>query len=230
MARCWGPPRILAGGPGGLTCTVVALAALVAGCSGDEPEAAPATTTTTPPASAVTSAAGTVSPTTTAPAFDCGAVDTARTALDDAYARELDRLDVDRGDPRAQSVYALVTTAQGPAYYTAVLAAAPADLRADAQVVLDYYERLSQQVGVLDVADGSERALADAVDRLDDATLALDPSPAATAGASDVVVAQERLEAGVERSCSGPDAASPTSSAPTSPATTPPEGGTATTS
>jgi hypothetical protein len=207
-----------AAGPVLLTCAVTAVALLVAGCSGGEPDAPEASTTTVPPSPAATSAAATASPTTSVPAFDCQAVDAAQDALDGAYAAELDRLDVHRGDPRAQAVYALVTTTQGPAYYAAVLAAAPEELRADAQQVLDYYRRLSAQVGDLTVDSGSERALADAMDRLDDATVALDPSPAAGSGGSQVVAAQERLQAGVERSCAGAGAtptssgASPTSS------------------
>jgi len=206
-----------AAGPAFLTCAVAATALLLAGCSADEPDTPDATTTTVPPAPAATSAAATASPTTSVPAFDCDAVDAAQDALDGAYAAELDRLDVHRGDPRAQSVYALVTTTQGPAYYAAVLAAAPQELHADAQLVLDYYQRLSAQVGDLDVDSGSAQALADAVDRLDDATVALDPTPAAGSGGTEVVAAQARLQAGVERSCSGSAATSTSSGPPSSP-------------
>ncbi|NIZ89595.1 hypothetical protein [Kineococcus rubinsiae] len=212
MARREGPRCGPAGRPVLLTCAVATAVALLAGCSADEPDAPPATTTTVPPSTAVASTPVTASPTTSVPAFDCAAVDTAQQELDRAYADELDRLDVHRGDPRAQSVYALVTTTQGPAYYSAVLTAAPAESREDAQLVLDYYERLSAQVGDLDVDSGTEEALGDAMDRLDDATVALDPSPA---GGTEVVAAQERLQAGVERSCSGPGASSsPATSSP----------------
>jgi len=226
VARSGVSRRGVAAGPALLTCAVTAAALLVAGCSADEPDAPDASTTTVPPAPAATSAAATASPTTSEPAFDCGAVDAAQDALDAAYAAELDRLDVHRGDPRAQSVYALVTTTQGPAYYAAVLAAAPQELRADAQLVSDYYRRLSAQVGDLDVDSGSEQALADAMDRLDDATVALEPTPAAGAGGTEVVAAQARLQAGVERACSGTGAtsssASPSSSGPSSaPASSP---------
>ena len=210
-----------------LTCAVAAAALLVAGCSGEEPDAPDAGTTSVPPSPATTSAAVTGSPTTSVPGFDCDAVDAAQDALDGAYAAELDRLDVHRGDPRAQSVYALVTTTQGPAYYAAVLAAAPEELRGDAQQVLDYYRRLSAQVGDLDVDSGSEQALADAMDRLDEATVTLDPSPAAgTGGGAEVVAAQARLQAGVERSCTGPGASASPTASPTSATTS---GGPATT-
>jgi hypothetical protein len=202
-----------------LTCAVAAVALLAAGCSRDAPPAPDASTTTVPPSPAATSAVATTTPTESVPAFDCDAVDAAQDALDGAYAAELDRLDVHRGDPRAQSVYALVTTTQGPAYYAAVLEAAPQELRADAQLVLDYYRRLSEQVGDLEVDSGSEQVLADAVDRLDDATVALEASPAAGTGGTDVVAAQSRLQSGVERSCSGPDAPSP-SPTPSGPAST----------
>jgi len=224
VARSGVSRRGAAAGPALLTCAVAAAALLLSGCSDDAPPPPDAATTTVPPSPAATSAAATASTTTSVPGFDCHAVDAAQDALDGAYAAELNRLGVHRGDPRAQSVYALVTTTHGPAYYAAVLAAAPRELQADAQLVLDYYQRLLEQVGDLTVDSGSEKALADAMDRLDDATVALDPSPAADAGGTQVVAAQARLQAAVERACSGGGAGS--SSATTSPSSPAPSSAT----
>ena len=196
---------------------VLCAGALAAGCSGGgeaAPAPAPATTTTLEPTSSP--AAGTGTPTASAPAFDCPVVDAAQEQLDGAIGAELDRLDVDRGDPRAQSVYALVTTREGPAYYAAVLAAAPPELGEDARLVLDYYRRLALAAGPLDPGTGSTADLTAAVTALDRAAGAVD-DPAAGAA---VVDAQERLQAALGRACSGGSAT--TSPATTSPATTGP--------
>ncbi len=189
--------------------------ALAAGCSGgDEASPAPATTTTLEPTSSPAASTGT--PTAPAPAFDCPVVQEAQEELDGAIGAELERLDVDRGDPRAQSVYALVTTREGPAYYAAVLAAAPPELDGDARLVLDYYRRLAQAAGPLDPGTGSTADLTAAVDALDRAAGAVDDPAAGTA----VVDAQERLQAALGRACSGGSAT--TSPATTSPGTTGP--------
>lgn len=180
----------------------MALGALLAACGGDEaPDPSPTTTTTSPTASPTTTPAGTTdSPTSTGPAFDCPPVQAAQQALDEAYAAELDALDIRRGDPQAQSVFTIVTTNQGPAYYAAVLAAAPPESSQDAQLVLDYYQRLSAQTGVLDAGTGSAEDLATAMNALDEAGLVVNPD---LADASAVVDAQERLQAAVEAACSG---------------------------
>lgn len=174
--------------------------ALVACSSDDDAAPAPTTTTTTPDTASSTSP--TASPTDDVPAFDCPTVDTAQQQLDQAFADELSRLDIGRGDPRAQSVYALVTTTEGPEYYSAVLAAAPPELAADAQSVLDYYQRLADEVGTVDTGEGSTEDLTAAMTRLDDATAAIDDPSAGTA----VVEAQERLQTAVQKSCSGSSA------------------------
>lgn len=185
----------------------------LAGCtSADAPVPAATTTTGSPD-----TAGATVSPTTATPAFDCATVGTAQQELDEAFTDELSRLDIGRGDPRAQSVYALVTTTQGPEYYSAVLAAAPPELGADAQSVLDYYQQLADRVGTVDTGDGSTEALTAAMTRLDDATAEVDDPTAGTA----VVEAQERLQAAVQQSCSGAETATATGS-PTDTATTGP--------
>ncbi len=177
--------------------TAAAAVVALAGCSGDEVLTPAPTTTTVEPTS---SPSGTTStPRQSEPAFDCPAVRAAQDELDSAFTAELERLDVPRGDPRAQSVYALVTTEQGPAYYAAVLAAAPDELSADARLVLDYYQRLALAAGDLDPGTGSAADLTAAMAALDDATAAVD----GTAAGTDVVAAQERLQGAVERSCSG---------------------------
>ncbi|NAZ76560.1 hypothetical protein GTQ99_14205 [Kineococcus sp. T13] len=182
----------------------VGLAALLAGCGGEEaPDPSPTTTTTRPTGTATSSPSATASPSPTGPGFDCASVDAAQGALDDAFAAELDRLDIGRGDPRAQSVYVLVTTSEGPAYYAAVLAAAPPEQAADAQLVLDYYQRLAARAGALDAGDGSTEDLLTAMDRLDEAAAAVGADPAA---GTRVVDAQERLQAAVEAACTSPTA------------------------
>ena len=193
----WGPRRSLLGLTG---CALVA-GPLLLGCGGsDTPDPTPTTTTTTATVPATTPVTGPTSsgPTSSAPAFDCASVDAAQDALDAAYAAELDRLGIGRGDAQAQSVLTLVTTTEGPAYYAAVLAAAPPAQSADAQAVLDYYQRLAARAGDLDAGSGSAEDLAAAMDRLDEATLAVSPD-ADTAGR--VVATQERLRAAVERDC-----------------------------
>jgi len=185
-------------------------AVLLAGCGGSEaPDPAPTTTTTTPTTSPSTA---TQSPTSSGPSFDCASVRTAQDALDEAYSAELDEVGIRRGDPQAQSVLTIVTTNEGPTYYAAVLAAAPPDASADAQAVLDYYQRLAEAAGPLDVGTGSAEDLAAAMDALDDATLSVNPDASA---AAEVVAAQERLQAAVEADCS----ASPTETATTTTAT-----------
>ena len=193
--------------------TALAAAGALAACGGGQaPDPAPTTTTADPAPVSTTSTAA--APTSSGPSFDCPSVQSAQTALDDAYGTELDRLGIKRGDPRAQSVFTIVTTDEGPAYYAAVLAAAPPEASADAQVVLDYYTRLATEVGDLDVGTGSAEDLARAMDALDAAGAAVTPDPAA---ATAVVQAQERLQADVDRACSG---SSPSSSAPGTSTTT----------
>lgn len=178
------------------------LFALVAACGGDDaPDPSPTTTTTSPTASPTTTPSeASDSPTATGPVFDCAPVQAAQQALDEAYGTELDELGIRRGDPRAQSVFTIVTTNQGPTYYAAVLAAAPPESSQDAQLVLDYYQRLSAQTGVVDPGTGSAEDLSTAMNALDDAGLAVNPD---LADATAVVDAQERLQAAVEAACAG---------------------------
>ncbi|WP_432523834.1 hypothetical protein [Kineococcus sp. SYSU DK006] len=199
------PARRRAAGPAPL---VLGLAALLAGCGGEDvPDPSPTTTTTRPTGTATSAPATTTSPSPTGPGFDCPSVDAAQSALDDAFAAELERLDIGRGDPRAQSVYVLVTTSEGPAYYAAVLAAAPPEQAADARLVLDYYQRLAARAGALDAGDGSSEDLVTAMDRLDEAAAAVSTDPAA---GTQVVAAQERLQAAVEAACASPTASTST--------------------
>ncbi|WP_380173891.1 hypothetical protein ACFEMC_04125 [Kineococcus sp. DHX-1] len=188
--------------------SALAAAAAVGACSGGgEPDPAPTTTTVEPAPVSTTSASPAA--TSSGPVFDCVSVQAAQTALDDAYASELDRLGIKRGDPRAQSVFTIVTTNEGPEYYAAVLAAAPPDATADAQVVLDYYTKLATQAGTVDVGTGSAEDLGKAMDALDAAGAAVNPDPSA---ATSVVQAQERLQADVDRECSGAATSTGTSS------------------
>ena len=195
----------------------MALTALLVACGGEDvPDPSPTTTTTSATTPTTTPAEATTGPTQTAPAFDCGPVQEAQQALDEAYGTELDELGIRRGDPRAQSVFTIVTTNQGPAYYAAVLAAAPPESSQDAQRVLDYYQRLSAQTGVVDPGTGSAEDLATAMTALDEAGLVVNPD---LADATAVVDAQERLQAAVEAACTGsgatgsapPETPSPTS-------------------
>ncbi|GAA0298506.1 hypothetical protein GCM10009528_14380 [Kineococcus aurantiacus] len=185
----------------------------LAACGGGAPDPAPTTTTasaaptTAPTTATVTSASA--GPTSTGPGFDCPSVQAAQEVLDEDYSAELDRLGIKRGDPRAQSVFTVVTTNEGPTYYAAVLAAAPPEATPDAQVVLDYYARLATQVGTLDAGTGSAEDLAAAMDALDEASVVVNPDPAA---ATRVVEAQERLQAAVEQACA--EASSSPSSTP----------------
>ncbi|PRY11115.1 hypothetical protein [Kineococcus rhizosphaerae] len=178
-------------------CCALGAAGLLTGCgAGDEaPDPAPTTTTASPVSSSGTPTAG---PTSTGPAFDCASVRSAQEKLDADYSDELDRLGIKRSDPRAQSVFTVVTTNEGPTYYAAVLAAAPPDATPDAQLVLDYYTRLATQVGTLDPGTGSTEDLAKAMDTLDEAGLVVNPAADA---ATTVVEAQERLQAAVEKDC-----------------------------
>ena len=189
-----------------LTLTLT-LCLTVAACSGDDGAAPAPTTTTTSPVETTSTAP----PATSVPAFDCGPVTAAQQQLDDAFADELSRLDIGRGDPRAQSVYALVTTTQGPEYYSAVLAAAPPELGDDARTVLDYYQQLADRVGTVDTGDGSTEALTAAMTRLDEATAGVDDPTAGTA----VVQAQERLQVAVGQACSGDTPAASATASPT---------------
>lgn len=197
--------------------TALAAAAAVGACGGGdggEPDPAPTTTTVEPAPVSTTSSP---SATSSGPVFDCASVEAAQKALDDAYASELDRLGIKRGDPRAQSVFTIVTTNEGPEYYAAVLAAAPPDATADAQVVLDYYTQLATRAGTLDVGTGSAEDLGRAMDALDAAGAAVNPDPSA---ATSVVQAQERLQADVDRECSGAATSTSTTSSTSASSTT----------
>ncbi|MEZ0165331.1 hypothetical protein AB2L27_11235 [Kineococcus sp. LSe6-4] len=188
---------------------VTALTGLAACGGGDEPDPAPTTTTVTPtstPTTPGTSAPATA--TSSGPGADCGAIRSAQAELDAAYDSELERLDIGRGDPRAQTVFTIVTTTEGPEYYADVLDAAPPQAQDDAQVVLDYYTRLAERVGTLEAGTGSAEDLARAMDALD---AARDPDPSA---ATEVVQAQERLQAEIERACAGTPADASPSEAP----------------
>ncbi|GAA4988873.1 hypothetical protein [Kineococcus glutinatus] len=198
----------IAGERAGGALTAAGLLLLAAtGCTGGDPGG---TATTSAPQAAPTTSAGGVAPAGTDPPtaqatavdVDCAAVSRAREDLDDAISDELDRLGVGRSDVRAQAVSALVTTQRGPDYYAAVVAATAAGTRADAELVLGYYRRLAAEVGALDVGSGAAAELAAAMQRVDSATAAAE-DPA-------VLLAQERVQAAIERACRGGGTASAT--------------------
>ncbi len=200
-------PRSTRRAPALLAAALVATAAVSACSVGDEPAPAPTTTTVQP--GPVNTPSSSPTATSSSPTFDCPSVQTAQAALDGAYGAELDRLGIDRGDPRAQSVFTLVTTDEAPEYYAAVLAAAPPEASDDARVVLDYYTQLASRVGTLDVGNGSVEELATAMAEIDAAGEAVNPDLSA---ATAVVQAQERLQAQLDRDCSGSPGAGPSES------------------
>ncbi len=190
---------------------VLAAAVLAAGCGSGDPDSPAAPTTTTAPASTTSTTPPPDSPTGTPGAdgeggVDCAAAQEAQQGLDDAYSARLDELGIGRGDPRAQTVYALVTTTEGPAYYSALAEAVPPELTGDAQRVLEYYEQVAAAVGEVDYGDGSRDALARAGEDLATATegVAGDPETGTA-----VVQAQERLQSEVQRACADGGTAGP---------------------
>ncbi|MFB9376010.1 hypothetical protein ACFFKU_16140 [Kineococcus gynurae] len=191
---------------------VAGAAGAVVACTG--PTAPPsdtgtvAATTTTPapdPGSATTTGAGTGATATPGgtSGLDCAAVASAQRVLDEEFSRTLDELGISRGDPRAQSVYALVTVQDGPDYYAAVVDAADAEHLPDARLVQAYFARLAAAAGDVSLGDGSTQALTAALDRLDEAGASLaGTDPAAPSGA-DAVAAQQRLQQAVDTACAG---------------------------
>ncbi len=182
------------------------------GCGSADPDSPAAPTTTTAPASTpVTSSAPAGSPTATTGTdgeggVDCAAAQEAQQELDEAYSAQLDELGIGRGDPRAQTVYALVTTTEGPDYYSALAAAVPPELADDARRVLEYYEQVAAAVGEVDYGDGSRDALARAGNDLAAATEGVVGDPETGTA---VVQAQERLQSEVQRACADGGTATP---------------------
>lgn len=176
----------------------LALVAATTGCTddGDAPDAGPTTTpppaTTSPPTTGATATA-------TGDGLDCDAVEQARQDLTDATNAELDRLGVDRSDPRAFSVQVLVTSQQAAEYWTTLRDAVPpsrTDLLADADTVVSYWEPLNEELDSITIADGDEASVQEATDRY------LEISAAHPV--DDVLPAQERLTAGIEEACAEP--------------------------
>jgi hypothetical protein len=133
--------------------------------------------------------------------IDCAAIEQARRELVDVSNAELERLGIDRSDPRAFRVQALVTGQQSAQYWTAVRDALPeaapdvAGLRAAAETVVAYWQPLDARLDAIEVTDGSEAAVQQATDRYVEIT--------ATSPDEAVLPAQERLTAGIDSACAG---------------------------
>jgi hypothetical protein len=179
----------------------VAALALVGGCTGGDGAADAGPTPSAPAASTpATSAPATTAPsgeaTGTAGQVDCAAVEQARRDLTDTTNAELERLGVDRSDPRAFSVQVLVTSQNAAEYWTAVrdaLAEDATELRAAAGTVVGYWQPLDDQLDAIEIPDGSEASLKAATD----AYLEISGSNPD----DEVVPAQDRLTSGVDSAC-----------------------------
>lgn len=177
-------------------CAVAALVALVAaGCSADDGDGQARPAPTTSRGTTTTS-----SPTSSAPAdgpFDCPAVSTAQQALNDAGTAALERLGIDRGDPRAFSVTVLVASQEAHEFWQAVRGAARGPLeeqqQADLDVVTGYWAGLDEALDAIEVADDSQAAVRAAASDL----------AAVTADATDEALApaQQRLQDTLASTC-----------------------------
>jgi hypothetical protein len=167
---------------------------VLGGCSDGSP--APAPEPSRPTASGPTSATPEPSESGSAAAVDCAAVDDAGQALQDAVNSELKRLGIDRSDQRAFQVTLLVTSQQSKEYWTAVRDAVPADeadLHADADTVVAYWAALDADLDAIEVADGGEAAVQDAMDRFAEVSNAHPDT--------DVTPAQDRVLGAVRAAC-----------------------------
>lgn len=175
---------------------VVAAVAL-AGCTGD-PGTAPSPGPTGPTGTAPTSETAPGPTTTTAPPadVDCEALTAARERLTAATNAELERLGIDRSDPRAFSVQVIVTSQQAAEYWAAVRDAVgpgEAELRADADTVVAYWEPLDDDLDAISLPDAGEASIAEATQRYVEIS---EQHPD-----DQVVPAQERLTAGLDAAC-----------------------------
>jgi hypothetical protein len=183
---------------------VAAALVVLAGCGGaDDPAPPPGPTAgaeTTEPAT--TSPTTTAAPTGTATAggpdtgWDCAAVEQARQDLAAATNEALERVGIDRSDPRAFSVQVLVTAKRGDEYWTTVRDAIPPEetgLLADAATVVSYWSSVNEELDAVDVPSGDPAALQQATDRYLE-VMAEHPEV-------EVLPVQERLTAGVDAAC-----------------------------
>lgn len=132
-------------------------------------------------------------------AWDCAGVEQARQDLADATNAELERMEVDRSDPRAFSVQVIVAARRGLEYWTTVREAIPddeAELLADADIVVEYWTSVDADLDTIDVGSGDEAALAAATTRYLE-VMAAHPEV-------EVLPVQERLTAGVDAACEAP--------------------------
>lgn len=135
---------------------LAALAVVVtAGCTGDDGPDGDASPT---PTANVTSAT-----TTDDGPFDCAAVAAAQQELGDATADELERLGIDRGDPRAFTVTLIVASQQAAQYWADVAEAARPSLddglSRDVELVAGYWSAIDGELDALQVTDSSEAAI-----------------------------------------------------------------------
>ena len=147
-----------------------------------------AATTTTPTATGTADGAGA--------GWDCAAIEQARQDLAATTNDVLERVDIDRSDPRAFSVQVLVAAQRGDEYWTAVRDAIPpeeSELLSDAETVVRYWTSVDAQLEAIDLTGGDPAALQEATDRYL-AVMAETPEV-------EVLPVQERLTAGVDAAC-----------------------------
>lgn len=174
----------------------LAVAACTGGGAGDPATTAPTGATTSPGPAPTNSPVTADPPGTAGGGVDCDAVDAARNGLTDATNAELERLQIDRSDPRAFSVQVIVASQQAFEYWSAVeqaVAGAEPQLRADAATVVAYWEPLDAELDAIELPDGGEAAVAEATQQYVELSEQY-PDDA-------VVPAQERLTAGVDAAC-----------------------------
>ena len=189
---------------------VAAALVVLAGCGrADDTVPPPAPTTgaetteptTTPETTAAATGTGTATAGGPATGWDCAAVEQARQDLAAATNEALERVGIDRSDPRAFSVQVLVTAKRGDEYWTTVRDAIPpeeTELLADAETVVSYWSSVNEELAAVDVPSGDPAALQQATDRYLE-VMAEHPE-------AEVLPVQERLTAGVDAACA--DAAS----------------------
>jgi len=172
---------------------VLAGGALLAGCSGDQPAPEPTPAASAPAETATTDAAEAGAERAD---VDCAAVEQARRDLTEATNAELDRLGVDRGDPRAFSIQVIVTSQHAAEYWSAMqeaVGAGEAELQQAAETVVGYWAPLDADLDGIELPDAGDAAITEATNQY----LAISEQHPD----EEVVPAQERLTAGVDAAC-----------------------------
>lgn len=202
---CWAAGRSPA--PGVRMAFVLAAGpVLLGGCASDGQQGAPAPETTQSPS---LSSGGTSEPagdTTSTPGstdsstgtsdvspIDCGRVQEAFTALDAEIVAELDRLEIDRNSEEAFSVTLIVTSQQAEDYWMAIGEVVPPEFEQDTLQVVAYWESLADRTAAIEIADGSQASVRQAVQELSDATEGLDDP--------ELVGLQEQINGAIAQTC-----------------------------